>query len=81
VTLPCTIAGASLYLIDSISTDAAFTAPTTVPEGFIGTTLSLPRPAKTGFFLRLRDDPTAANIVTLPILPQPAISAHKEAQP
>jgi hypothetical protein len=81
VTLPCTIAGASLYLIDSIAIDAAFTAPTTVPEGFIGTTLSLPRPAKTGFFLRLRDDPTVANIVTLPILPQPAISAHKDAQP
>jgi hypothetical protein len=81
VTLPCTITGASLYLVDSIAIDAAFTAPTTVPEGFIGTTLSLPRPVKTGFFLRLRDDPAGANIVTLPILPQPAISAHKDAQP
>jgi hypothetical protein len=80
-TLPCTLTGSSLYLVDSIATDDAFTAPTTVPEGFVGTTLSLPRPAKTGFFLRLRDDPTTANIVTLPILPQPAISAHKEAQP
>jgi hypothetical protein len=80
-TQPCTLTGSSLYLVDSIATDDAFTAPTTVPEGFIGTTLSLPRPAKTGFFLRLRDDPTSANLVTLPILPQPAISAHKEAQP
>jgi hypothetical protein len=80
-TQPCTLTGSGLYLVDSIATDDAFTAPTTVPEGFIGTTLSLPRPAKTGFFLRLRDDPTSANLVTLPILPQPAISAHKEAQP
>jgi hypothetical protein len=80
-TQPCTITGSSLYLVDSIATDADFTAPTTVPEGYIGTTLSLPRPAKTGFFLRLRDDPTSANVVTLPILPQPAVSAHKEAQP
>jgi len=80
-TQPCTLTGSSLYLVDSIATDEAFTAPTTVPEGFIGTTLSLPRPAKTGFFLRLRDDPTTANIVTLPILPQPAISAHRDAQP
>lgn len=70
VTLPCTVAGSSLYLVDSIATDASFTTPTTVPEGFIGTTLSLARPDKTGFFLRLRDDPTAANVVTLPILPQ-----------
>jgi hypothetical protein len=70
MTLPCTVVGSSLYLVDSIATDASFTTPTTVPEGFIGTTLSLARPDKTGFFLRLRDDPTAANVVTLPILPQ-----------
>jgi hypothetical protein len=69
-TLPCTVTGSSLYLVDAIATDAQFTTPTTVPEGFIGTTLSLTRPAKTGFFVRLRDDPSAANLVTLPILPQ-----------
>jgi hypothetical protein len=79
VTLPCTVDGTSLYLVDSIATDAGFTAPTSVPEGFIGTTLTLPRPAKTGFYLRLRDDPTAANVVTLPILPQPNPSATNAA--
>ena len=70
-TQPCTVTGSSLYLVDSIATDATFTSPTTVPEGFVGDTLSLPRPPKTGFYLKLRDDPTAANSVTLPILPQP----------
>jgi hypothetical protein len=73
-TQPCTISGSSLYLIDSIATDAAFTTPTTVPEGFVGNTLTLPRPAKSGFFLKLRDDPSPANSVTLPILPQPSLS-------
>jgi len=68
----CTLTGSSLYLVDSIATDSDFTSPIAVPEGFVGTSLTLPRPAKTGFFLRLRDDPTAANTVTLPILPQPA---------
>jgi hypothetical protein len=72
---PCTITGSSLYLVDSIATDPAFTSPTTVPEGFVGTTLTLPRPAKAGFFLRLRDDPTATNTVTLPILPQSSTGA------
>jgi hypothetical protein len=67
---PCTLTGSSLYLVDSIATDSTFTTPTTVPEGFVGTSLTLPRPAKTGFYLRLRDDPTATNTVTLPILPQ-----------
>jgi hypothetical protein len=78
---PCTVTGSGLYLVDSIATDADFTTPTTVPEGFIGTSLLLPRPAKTGFYLRLRDDPDAVNIVTLPILSQSPISAHKDAQP
>jgi hypothetical protein len=71
-TQPCTVSGSNLYLVDSIATDPDFATPTTVPEGFVGNTLTLPRPPKTGFFLKLRDDPTAANSVTLPILPQQA---------
>jgi hypothetical protein len=71
----CTLTGSSLYLVDSIATAPDFTSPIAVPEGFVGTTLNLPRPAKTGFFLRLRDDPASANTVILPILPQPASTA------
>jgi hypothetical protein len=80
-TQPCTVSGSSLYLVDSIATDPTFTTPTTVPEGFVGDTLSLPRPAKTGFYLKLRDDPTPANPVTLPILPQPTPTSPKTTQP
>ncbi|MEO6911485.1 MAG: hypothetical protein ABI158_11240, partial [Edaphobacter sp.] len=54
---PCTLAGSSLYFVDSLATDADFTNPTEVPEGFIGATLSFPRPSRSGFYLRLRDDP------------------------
>jgi hypothetical protein len=81
VTQPCTISGSALYLVDSISTDADFTASTPVPEGFIGSTLTLPRPSKTGFYLKLRDDPAAANSVTLPILPPQTSTDHKDPQP
>jgi hypothetical protein len=67
---PCTLTGSNLYLVDSFSTDPSFTVPVPVPEGFIGTTVALPRPAADGgFYLRLRDDPTANEQVTLPILP------------
>jgi hypothetical protein len=76
-TQPCTISGSALYLVDSISADPAFADPTTVPEGFVGDTLTLPRPPKTGFYLRLRDDPTAINSVTLPILPQPPLTTSQ----
>ncbi len=77
ITQPCTVSGSALYLVDSISADSAFTAPTTVPEGFVGDTITLARPAKTGFYLRLRDDPTATNSVTLPILPQQPITTSQ----
>jgi hypothetical protein len=75
-TQPCTITGSNLYLVDSIAADSSFTDPTSVPEGFVGNTLTLPRPPKTGFYLKLRDDPTAANSVTLPILPQQTPANH-----
>jgi hypothetical protein len=71
-TQPCTVTGSNLYLVDSIAADPAFTDPTTVPEGFVGNTLSVPHPPKTGFYLKLRDDPTSANSVTLPIGSQPS---------
>jgi len=80
---PCTLTGSSLYLVDSIATDASFSSPTDVPEGFIGNTLSLPRPGKSGFYLKLRDDPTAANIVTIPVSIQrpPASQRAQKAAP
>lgn len=76
---PCTVTGSGLYLVDSIATDATFTSPTDVPEGFIGTTLSLPRPGKNGFYLKLRDDPTAANTVTIPVsIQRPLVSQRAQ---
>ena len=79
---PCTVTGSGLYLVDSIATDAGFTSPTDVPEGFIGTTLSLPRPSRSGFYLKLRDDPTAVNMVTIPLsIQRPPVRAQKVAPP
>ncbi len=78
----CTLTGSSLYLVNAVGTDAALDNPTTVPAGFVGTTISVPRPASaatnvpagkpanTTLYVRLRDDPAAANSVTLPVLPQ-----------
>jgi hypothetical protein len=82
----CILTGSDLYLVDSLSTDAAFTNPIDVPEGFVGTTVALPRPPKTGFYLKLRDEPESANAVTLPIQIQrersaPASASAPAAQP
>jgi hypothetical protein len=85
----CALTGSSLYLVDAISTDQAFTTPIDVPEGFVGNTINLPRPPKTGFYLKLRDEPEAANLVSLPVQiqhgqptpPPPAPAAAKTAAP
>ena len=78
----CTLAGSSLYLVEAVGDDPALTNPTTVPAGFVGTTISVPRPpsvpanlasgkpANATIYLRLRDNPAAADSVTLPVLPQ-----------
>ena len=73
----CIISGSAFYLVDSISADPTFADPVTVPEGYVGDTLTLPRPPKTGFYLRLRDDPGVTNSVTLPILPQQPVTAFQ----
>ena len=66
---PCTLEGSDLYLVDSLSTDQAFTAPVAVPEGFVGTSVTMPHPADAAFYIRLRDDPTTTDQVTLPVMP------------
>jgi hypothetical protein len=77
---PCQLTGSALYLIDSVATDAAFVNPIPVPEGFVDSTLVIPHPEITGkttastpvtFYIRLRDDPSVADAVTLPMEPEP----------
>jgi hypothetical protein len=93
VAAACILAGSDLYLVDSLAPDTAFTAPTTIPEGFVGDTLDVPRPTNLGpiisvshppsatFYLRLRDDPAVKNTVTLPVLPDPTKTAASASQP
>jgi hypothetical protein len=65
----CTLTGSGLYFIDSIATDEAFTNPTRVPDGFVGSSLDVPPPAGAVYYLRLRDDPATVDTVTLPAGP------------
>jgi len=71
--------GAGLFLLDSVSSDAAFTHPVQVPDGFPGSELSVPHPEGSGgLYIKLRDDPAVVNVVTLqpqPLAPTKAQSA------
>lgn len=62
----CTLRGNSLFLIDSVASDAAFTHSIQIPEGFSGSSLSVPRPANKTLYVKLRDDPTVINTLALP---------------
>ncbi len=65
-TSQCTLSGSNLFLLDAVSTDAQFTHSVPVPDGFLGTTLTVPRPSGGPLYIRLRDDPAIANTVVVP---------------
>jgi hypothetical protein len=67
----CTLSGSDLFLLDSVAATSAFTAPVSVPTGFSGSTLPVPRPIGTLLYIKLRDDPAAVNEVSLPVMPEP----------
>jgi hypothetical protein len=67
---PCILSGDNLFLIDSVANSQAFTHPITVPMGFAGNSMQVPRPNGTTLYLKLRDDPATVDMVALPVLPQ-----------
>jgi len=63
--LACKLSGTSLFLIHSVANDREFTHPVLVPDGFLGAALPVPHPTSGTLFVKLRDDPTASNPITL----------------
>lgn len=69
----CKLTGSNLFLVDSVSIDPAFKDAVDVPDGFPGRALPVPRPGKSGLYIKLRDDPTIVNVA--------ALSAEEPAKP
>ncbi|HEY1676948.1 MAG TPA: hypothetical protein VGG04_04530 [Candidatus Sulfotelmatobacter sp.] len=66
----CTLSGDKLFLLDSVSADADFSNPVTVPEGFVEDALAIPPPKGKMLYIKLRDDPGTIDTVALPMFPQ-----------
>lgn len=64
----CTLNGDKLFLLDSVSTDADFANPVTVPAGFVEDALSIPPPKGKILYIKLRDHPDTVDTVNLPLL-------------
>jgi hypothetical protein len=62
---PCKLTGSNLFLVDSVAANPEFKEPVEVPAGFPGLALPVPRPGKSGLYLKLRDDPAVINSAAL----------------
>ena len=71
----CTLTGANLFLLDSISRDAAFTQPTHIPEGFTDQGVAIPHVTDGHLYIRLRDDASIVSAVLLSVRVEPSPSA------
>jgi hypothetical protein len=80
VTKTCTLTGTNLFLTTVIGAAADFSNATDVPPDFTGTQLSVPRPFNGTLYLRLRDDPTTVQTLTLPVVLAPAGAQAATAQ-
>ena len=63
--LNCALTGTNLYLLSEVSPDASFTKQVEVPDGFVGSTLMVPKPPNGSLYLKLRDDPASTCTILL----------------
>lgn len=66
----CVLNGSNLFLLDSVAATSGFSSAVTVPVGFAGSSLDVPRPNGALLYIKLRDDPNAVNTVALPVFPE-----------
>ncbi|HVZ83140.1 MAG TPA: hypothetical protein VG893_05650 [Terracidiphilus sp.] len=79
---PCILTGSNLFLATAISATPGFDDPSAVPPDFTGTQLTVPHPVGGQLYIKLRDDPSTVQTLTLPVLPlAPATSAAVKSAP
>jgi hypothetical protein len=66
----CSLSGANLFLLDSVSSDPAFTQSTSIPDGFTDRVLEIPRPTDGHLYIKLRDDPAVVSTALLSVKTQ-----------
>ena len=74
--MPCVLTGLNLFLLDSVSDDAAFSQSMRVPDGFPGGALQVPHPLSGQLYVKLRDDP---KVISVAVLKGPANPAPENA--
>jgi hypothetical protein len=62
---PCQLTGGNLFLLQAVASGPSFDDAVTVPEGFPGDQLQVPRPRNGRLYLRLHDDPAITAVVAV----------------
>jgi hypothetical protein len=70
----CSLTGADLFLLDSVSVDADFTRATRVPDGYTAAALRIAHPLQGRLYVKLRDDPGVVNVANVNVKTAPAES-------
>lgn len=66
----CRMSGTNLFLLESVASDPQFAHTVPVPAGFADSSMNVPRPNGTILYVKLRDDPSVANMAVLPVIPE-----------
>jgi hypothetical protein len=64
---PCTLTGGNLFLAQTIGATQDLSTGVEVPPDFTSGQISVPHPVNGQLFLKLRDDPTTVQTLTLPV--------------
>jgi hypothetical protein len=81
VSQQCRLSGSNLFLVDAIATNPEFTGAVEVPDGFPGYVLPVPHPQDGQLYVKLRDDPSVVNQITLAAQELPVPSGQPPAPP
>ena len=76
---PCILIGTNLFLAESIGATPDLDNAVDVPADFTGTQLAVPHPANGALYLKLRDDPSTVQTLTLTVTPVSQTTAAKAA--
>ena len=77
----CSLTGADLFLLDSVSAEADFAHVTRVPDGFTESVLRIPHPTQGKLYVKLRDDPGVVNFAVLDVKSLPSASTEPMPSP
>lgn len=59
----CRLKGTDLFLIAAVSASSKFDDPVTVPDGFPGDSIEVPRPHEGRLYVKLHDDPSVVSVM------------------